>query len=349
MKTYKTIKVIVATCLLALVFTGCGSKKESSEVIKNPQVEVVYDESNKVFDDDPNGWWLGVREPNSITSLLTIEVDTDKGVCKMYNRVGETFEEEKRCSFSNCVLTLSDVSGNGEQKDEYECSKGKLEQQGKVVFEKIKDPMFIDAVSAFSGKWYRNGSKDDYLEVNDHTYLKHLKENEENGKPDAKGTLNYNCYNLLNPHTYEFVATGVLTASTESTKYVMGDSYELTHNGEVLVMHDPSECIFYVKEDVDQKIVDGYKKMLEVLNYLVSGDDDKVRLVFVDTLFYIQAVVDEQGYREPIEIGTWDVKDDQTFTLNFVDGTSEDVAFPNEKREITIKKIDKVLHIYDEF
>ena len=347
MKTYKTIKVIVATCLLALVFTGCGSKKESPKANNNQQADALYDEANKVFDDDPNGWWIGTRDGSIATSEITIEVDTDKGVYKMYDRVGETPNEGKRCSFSNGVLSLEYDMGFGEEMVDYECSKGKLKQQGKVVFEKIKDPMFVDAVSAFSGKWYRNGSKDDYFEVNDHTYLKHLKENEEYGEPDEKGILIYNLNNYPSPYTGEIVATGVLSASTSD---VMGDDYVLRHNGEVLVIAEGvSDYSFYVKEDADPKLIDGYKKMLEILSHLVSGDDGKISLTFNDTLFYLQEVVDEIGNTEPISIGTWEVKDDQTFTLNFIDGTSEDIAFPNEKREFTIKKIDKVMHVDEVF
>ena len=342
----KVIKLMMV-CFLTLVFTGCGSKKESSEVNNKQQAVSVYDEANKVFDDDPNGWWIGVRDEkgNPVSSFDTIEIDLDKGIWNVYNRTGSKMYEGLSCHFSDGELTLGDVFGISGQENVYGCSKGKLARFGDVEFEKVKDPMFEDATSEFDGKWYRNGSKDSYLDIQGNNYHKYIKEDEESGNADEKGQLEFNQEDYLNLNKNGEIAQGVAVAYTITSDGI-GENLILRHDGQVLLTLQPgSEPCFYVKEDADPEIIDGYNKMLDLLSYHVVGVDHKVRLEFDHSEFYILEVVDEFGETKPIEQGVWEVKDDQTFTLNFEDGTSEDVAFPNAKKEFTIKKVDKVLRV----
>ena len=343
----KKIMKLMMVCLLTFAFTGCGSKKESSQANNKQQVESVYDEANKVFDDDPNGWWICTHDEKGepLSSFDTIEIDLNKGIWNVYNRTGSKMFEGLSCRFSDGVLTLGDVYGFSEQEDVYECSKGKLIRCGDVEFEKVKDPMFEDVASKFDGKWYRNGSKDSYLDIQGNTYHKYTKENEESSNPDEKGQLEFEKENYRNINEDGEIVQGVMVGYTMTSDGI-GENLILRHHGQVLLTLQPgSEPCFYVKEGTDSKLIDGYKKMLDLLSYHVIGVRDDVRLEFDHSEFYILEFVDEFGETKPIENGVWEVKDDQTFTLHFEDGTSEDVAFPNAKKEFTIKKVDKTLRV----
>ena len=240
MQTNKKLKVLLATCLLSFVFTGCGNKEEANHTNNTGAVDhanAVYAESNKALDDNPNGWWIVARDETGVrvTNYDTLEIDTDKGVWKSYNRLGRQLEEEMECSFSDGVLSLVADYGFGDEEANYECSKGKLMVDGKLKFEKIKDPMFEDVSTMLSGKWYRNGLKESYLDIQENIYHKFSKEAEEYGNdPNEKGKLYFDQQDYLSPYTGELVARGVISAKTSEN--MIGDEYVLKQNAQVLMI-----------------------------------------------------------------------------------------------------------------
>lgn len=317
----KKFSLMLMACLLCLVFTGCGS--------------------NKVNDDDPNGWWVAATDENGETLglLQIINIDVEKGVWNYYNKVGQKLSEDLDCSFENGIVNLSlDVTD-----EDFTCKGGQLiDEDGVVQFEKVKDPEFKDVDATFDGTWYMDGEKKNRLEIQDKKYKDIMLMYDGETENTEEGELKVQCNDIHFNNAYN--AKDVLHAETAE---MFGKDLYVKQDGNILIYNENIDNYhFYAKEDTDKALVAGYKNLMPVLNNSLDTDDRAYTLDFNEYCFYIRDNNDPDANNV---YGTWEVKDDTCFVLIFEDGDREEVAFPDKKGKLTIEKVNKTFKIDDPF
>jgi hypothetical protein len=301
--------ILVLFALFILPACGDGSAKE-------PAIN-----SKEYIISDFDGWWY--RPDNYISEGISVvdifKVDAAAGTWTVYNQYGGA-GETLSCWVSENGLTL-EADAFGDVFFAYD-GESLLNDDGGIEF--MRGEALEVNTAELDGKWFRSGDPDgDYYIIDGGAYQKFSVYLEE---PEETGTWKYNDITHFLTETESVQEKQIDFIPDDDETGWGGSVYIPSKDG--IAFYDSLNDVFYVNESaIDTS--DGDKTIKEF--QLICNDWEGVDFgdPYIDFSFYGTfdvVIFNSEGKGERTTPGTWSF-DGEIITLDFYDGTSEEVEY----------------------